>query len=393
MTMTTAEEIEMFREVGIAVDTEVLAAIRAGAVVAFSLSGGKDSSVAAHSANRLLDMLGHPKEDRVAIHADLGRIEWKESLPMCERIAEQLGVPLMVVRHGRHDMISRWEARFAEGKRRYAALEVFNLIGPWSSASLRFCTAELKQQVISPALQKAFPGRVIISVIGIRREESPARSLAPVSKPEPRWSKRDGTTLMSWHPAAEVLLGEVFAYHERHALPLHVAYSVHGTSRLGCSYCVLQKVRDQEASSRSEDNHAVYRHLVGVEANSTFSFQPTRWLGDVSPHLISPALAAGLAVGKVRGAERQALEASLPKGLRYVKGWPLRAPTYDEAVQVVAAREIILAHHGLENTFPTPEAVIQRFEDLLAAKSKKDAAMAHLEWFDGDVLPRQPALA
>lgn len=358
----------------ICLSDEIRAALAAGAVVAFSVSGGKDSSVAAHAVNTYLDSIGHPREDRIAVHADLGRIEWAQSHAICEKLADQLGVELWTVRHGRHDMISRWEERFTRGKARYANLEIFNLIGPWSSASLRFCTAEMKQQVISPALKKRFPGRTIISVIGVRREESANRASTPVSKPEPRWDGRDGTRLISWNPIVDMLTTEVFAYHEVYKIALHEAYTRFGSSRVSCVYCVLQKQADQEASSRALENHDNYRHLVEMEARSTFSFQPTRWLADVSPELLSPGLISLVEEGKRRCVERRALEDAMPKGLRYTKGWPTRLPTMEEAAQVVAARAVILGHHGLEVIYPTPAAVVDRFAALMAAQRAKEAA-------------------
>lgn len=359
-------------DAGISVTDEILDALTAegGAVVAFSVSGGKDSSVSAHATARFLDAIGHPQEDRVAVHSDLGEIEWTESHEICARLADLLRVPLKVVRHGRHTMISRWEERFVRGKARYANLEIFNLIGPWSSASLRFCTAEMKQQVISPALKKLYPGRRIISIIGVRREESANRASTPVSKAEPRWDdKRRGTTLFSWNPIVDMTVVEVFAYHTRHGIPLHPAYMVYGCSRVSCMFCVLQKKDDQKAVSAYPPAAPIYRHLVGMEAASTFSFQPDRWLGDVSPHLLTPELVQALARGVQLGAERRALEDALPKGLRYVKGWPPRAPTMEEAEQIVRAREIILGHHDLPVTYPTPAAVIGRFEQLIEEKS------------------------
>lgn len=376
MRMTTAQAIETCAALDIAIDEVTLSAITAGAVVVYSLSGGKDSALAAHKANQLLDMLGHPKELRRAIHADLGRIEWDATIDLVQATANKLGVPLMVVRHNKHDMISRWEARFTEGKRRYANLEVFNLIGPWSSASLRFCTAEMKQQVISPALQKAFAGKVIISVVGIRREESASRANTPISKPEPRWAKDDGTTLMTWHPAVDVLTEEVFAYHERHGLVLHPAYGL-GSSRLGCSFCVLQRMEDQRASNREEHNHWTYRHLVELEVSSTFSFQPTRWLADVTPRLLDADLIERVRWAKDKAEERRRLEAEINiKGLRYEKGWPIRAPTLAEAERVAEVRATILGHHSLENIYPTAGDIIGRFEQLLDMKAEKLAREA-----------------
>lgn len=347
-----------------------------GAIVAYSLSGGKDSSAAGHAANAVLDDLGHPRADRLAIHADLGRAEWQATPGVVDAVAARLGVPLTVVRHRTHDMVSRWEARFAEGKRRYAALEVFNLIGPWSSSSLRFCTSEMKQQVIAPALRRAFPGRTIISVVGIRRDESRARSTALVSKWEDRWAKSDGTRMLTWHPIVEWSARDVFAAHSRDDLPLHEAYTVFGSSRVSCAFCVMQNASDQAAAASCASNAELYRHLVAVEALSTFSFQPTRWLGSVAPGLLSEGLRADLERGMARAVERRALEAGLPAGLRYVKGWPLRLPTWGEAEQVVAARRVILGHHGLYDAYPTPAAVIERFDELMSANQQRLARAA-----------------
>src|SRR3546814_11897536 len=83
----------------------------------------------------------------------------------------------------------RWEQRFLSGKRRYETLETYNLIGPWSSASLRFCTSELKVQVIGPELARRYRGETIVSVIGLRRDESPSRRSTPISRSDERLPK------------------------------------------------------------------------------------------------------------------------------------------------------------------------------------------------------------
>lgn len=137
-----------------------------GAWAVFNLSGGKDSSAALFAAMLHLDRLGHPRERRLAVHADLGRAEWDATPDMVERIAALAGLLLLVVRRQAGDLIARWEQRFENGKARYEALATYNLIGPWSSASLRFCTSEHKAQVIGPALAKRLAGQTIVNVIG-----------------------------------------------------------------------------------------------------------------------------------------------------------------------------------------------------------------------------------
>lgn len=358
-----------------AVDPAIIEAAAAGAWFAFSLSGGKDSSMAAWAAIAWLDCLGHPRERRIAVHADLGRAEWRSTPAMVEEIARSLEIPLLVVRRSAGDMVARWEQRFASGKARYEALETYNLIGPWSSSALRFCTSELKAQVIGPALARRFAGQTIVSVIGLRREESPARRFTPIAREDHRFAKpgnRAGTRMLVWHPLVDWSTADVFAGHEACGLPLHEAYGRYGSSRLSCAFCVLASGADLGAAARAQGNHDLYRHLVALEAVSTFSFQPGRWLADVAPHLLSDALVRQISAAKRAAIERRELEAGMPSGLRFVKGWPPRVPTRDEGVRIAAARSAILRRHGLEDRYPTGAAVRARFDALLSARSARD---------------------
>ncbi|AHE53705.1 phosphoadenosine phosphosulfate reductase family protein [Sphingomonas sanxanigenens] len=348
-----------------AVDEQVMAAIRDGAWFVFNLSGGKDSTAAAYAAIALLDALGHPRDRRIAIHADLGRAEWRSTPTTVAAIAERLGLPLLVVHRPAGDMVARWEQRFLAGKRRYEALETYNLIGPWSSASLRFCTSELKVQVIGPELARLFRGEMIVSVIGLRRAESPSRRATPISRIDERFAKvgnSAGTRMLTWHPAVDWSADEVFALHHSHALPLHEAYTHYRATRLSCAFCVL-------ASVAAPENIDLYRHLASIEAGSTFSFQPQRWLADVAPNLLPAALVRDIVRAKTRAGERRALEAAMPLGLRFVKGWPPRLPTWEEANAIARSRTRILAHHGLSDRFPDAGAVLSRFAELLCAKA------------------------
>ncbi|MFX7816633.1 hypothetical protein ABTK28_22015, partial [Acinetobacter baumannii] len=74
-------------------------------------SGGKDSAAVATATVRYLDEIGHTGP-RVLIHADLGRVEWRDSLPSCERLAAKLGLELIVVRRQDVDLLARWQRRW-----------------------------------------------------------------------------------------------------------------------------------------------------------------------------------------------------------------------------------------------------------------------------------------
>lgn len=230
----------------LALTPEIIRAIRDGAWIVFNLSGGKDSSAAMAAVNLFLDLLGHPRTRRMAIHADLGRAEWASTPETVERIAAEAGIHLTVVRRAAGDLVDRWIQRFESGKRRYEALETYNLIGPWSSASLRFCQSEMKAAVIGPAIARMHQGAQVISVLGLRRDESHTRASIPIAKTDTRYAKagnRHGTRMMVWHPIADWTSNDVFRAHRLLGIMLHEAYSVWGSSRLSCRYCISPRCR------------------------------------------------------------------------------------------------------------------------------------------------------
>jgi hypothetical protein len=69
-------------DVPVSLTDEVTSMIAANCVVAFSISGGKDGAAAAIAGIEYLDSVGHTGP-RLLVHADLGRVEWKDSLPSC----------------------------------------------------------------------------------------------------------------------------------------------------------------------------------------------------------------------------------------------------------------------------------------------------------------------
>ena len=357
---------------GIALAPDIVEAVLNRAWIVFNLSGGKDSTAAMSAVNLFLDVLGHPRNRRMAIHADLGRAEWATTSATVERIAAEAGVPLTVVRRSAGDLVDRWIQRFESGKRRYEALETYNLIGPWSSASLRFCQSEMKSAVIGPAVAQRLRGQTIVSVLGLRRDESHNRAAIPVSKADHRNAKagnRYGTAMMVWNPIADWTSGDVVRAHHILGLRLHEAYTVYQATRLSCRYCIFASMHDLTASASAPANADVYRELVDIEARSTFPFQPSRWLADVAPHLLSFALLADIARAKADQLERRRLEAMMPPALRYIKGWPPRVPTRPEAEDIAAARRPILARHGLADLYPTASSIMERFSDLLCRAS------------------------
>src|SRR3546814_2662178 len=61
--------------------------------------------------------------------------------------------------------------------------------------------------------------------------------------------------------------------------------------------------------SNVQDNLSLYHHLVGLEAHSTFSFQPARWLADVAPDHLPETLKRDIDQARCDAGRRRSLEA------------------------------------------------------------------------------------
>ncbi|MBS1807622.1 MAG: phosphoadenosine phosphosulfate reductase family protein [Acidobacteria bacterium] len=258
----------------LSLDSTIKDAIANNCVIAYSVSGGKDGTAASLLVHDYLNAIHHTGP-RVAIHADLGRIEHADSLPQCSKLAARLGIELIVVRRTQGDMISRWEQRWNDNKTRYTSLSCVKLIKPWSDDDGLFCRSELKIAPINRELTRRFPGQTIISVIGIRRQEGAKRADKPISQPAPGLQKaRAGTKGHVWHPILELTTEGAFAVPDRFQFPPHPAYTLNGNTRVSCSACVLSSLHDLTASQNDERNHASYQQIVALELSSAFSFQP-----------------------------------------------------------------------------------------------------------------------
>lgn len=339
------------------------------AVVAVGVSGGKDSDACAIAVARHLDEIGH-KGPRLLVHSDLGRIEWKDSLPSCERLAQRLGWELLVVRRQAGDMLDRWEVRWQNSVARYEDLSCVKLILPWSTPSMRFCTSELKTHLISSALRKRFPQGDILNVTGIRRQESKNRSKMPVWAPNSELTRKSGVGV-TWNAIIDWPVQDVVYAIQDAGLSLHEAYTKYGVSRVSCCFCIMSSEADLVASAMCEDNHDPYIRMVELEVKSSFAFQGNRWLSDVAPHVLPPALRSQAQKAKAIALQRQVIEAEIPKHLLYTSGWPSCMPTREEAELLARVRRRVSSLLGLNAQCLDAASVIERYAALLALKEAK----------------------
>lgn len=354
---------------------EIDAALSADAVVAVGVSGGKDSQAALIAVADHLAAIGH-RGPVVLVHADLGRVEWTDSLPTCERLSDTFGWELMVVRRKAGDLLDRWTKRWTDNVARYAALECVKIISPWSSPSLRFCTSELKTDVIASALRKRFPGKAIISVAGIRAEESSARSKMPVFSPHIKLTRRDAPGL-SWHPILHATKVQVLAAIAKRGLRLHQAYTEYGTSRVSCMLCIMSSMSDLNAALGAGECHALYRELCDLERRSTFSFQQGRWLTMLKPELLGEGAALRLGDTLAAVAARESAELRLPPDVLYQKGWPVAVPTHEHSQIIASVRRQVADALQLQIGYTTAGEVRDRIAGLYDVRQQRVAARAH----------------
>lgn len=343
----------------IATTPEIDALIAANSPVAIGVSGGKDSQAAALATFKHLDRVGHTGP-RVLIHSDLGRVEWNDSLPVCERLAAHLDCELIVVRRSAGDLLDRWESRWESSQRRYQELETVTVVLPWSTPSMRFCTSELKTHLIASELGSRFNGAMVINVTGVRREESPTRRKGSIASPGAKGKTHD------WRPICDWTEAEVFECIATSGLTPHEAYARFRLKRVSCRYCIFQTEADAVAAAAVEESHECYQAMVGLEARSTFAFYVSRWLGDVAPHLLTREQRDAVLVAKEKAAARVALEKNITKGMLFVTD-KTRMLTDEEAAKLADVRRKISSLMGFQSQYLDVPSIHARYAKRIEA--------------------------
>lgn len=271
--------------------------------LSFSISGGKDSQAMLNYGVYLRSLLNLQCET-YAIHADLGRIEWKQTPQFVKHLAQAADIPLVVVRREQGDMIDRWQ------QRRETLFQQGNTKPFWSSSTSRYCTKELKIQPIDKYLRRH---KIVICAIGLRAEESQSRAKKLVLSlredlctnaikglsVEQAWSTwnakgRPGRFALNWNAIHDWQLPQVWEWcgtslsewQQRRRLPdeqaldgwaAHPAYVLgRGNERLSCAVCVLGSQND--LTNAIPYNQETFNILLQMETDSGWSFQPHRSL-------------------------------------------------------------------------------------------------------------------
>lgn len=314
------------------------------------------------------------------MHSDLGRIEWADSLPTCEKLARRLNVDLCVVQRPAGGMIERWMSRWDNNVLRYCALECVKLILPWSTPSMRFCTSELKTAIICRELIRRFPRMDILSVAGIRRQESVKRAKKPIWCPQKKLiSVTNSTTGIDWNAIIDWTEDQVWQCHREMGLPIHEAYSIYGSSRVSCMFCIMSSLSDLVKSAQCPGNQDVYRELAELEIASTFGFQDTQWLSDIAPQLLRDDQRYRLQEAKRIARYRSLAESRIPDHLLYEEGWPKRMPTFSEACLLAEIRQEVSQLVRLPVAFTDAGTILSRYNELIEQKAEREQTKAQKE--------------
>ena len=239
----------------IPVPSECRALINRGALIAISHSGGKDSQCMTILLSRIV-----PRDRLLVVHAPLGEVEWPGTI---EHIQDTIpdGVPFIL-------------APVASGK---SLLEHIEERGMFPSASVRWCTSNFKRTPIERELRrylKAHPrfGNRIVSAMGMRASESPARSKRASWQMNVRNSKA-GREWFDWLPIHGLETEDVFRIIRRAGQSPHWAYAA-GMSRLSCSFCILASRADLGRAAELRPN--LHRRYAELEKRIGHTLSPTR---------------------------------------------------------------------------------------------------------------------
>ncbi len=225
-------------------------------LILLNTSGGKDSQTMLRHVAGLAHEAG--VFDRlVAVHADLGEMEWAGTKELAEEQATLLGIPFIVEHR-----------RTATGERQ-SLLEHVEARGKWPSSTVRYCTSDHKRGPCGRAITRLAPKGRVLNCFGFRAEESPARAKRPVISVNPR-STTKSRTVTDWLPIHQWTEKEVWADIHASGIPYHKAYDL-GMPRLSCVFCIFAPRAALVLAG--QHNGELLRKYVAVEKKIDHTFR------------------------------------------------------------------------------------------------------------------------
>lgn len=199
-------------------------------VILVNTSAGKDSQAMLDVVVGDADVFG-VRDRIVAVHADLGRVEWPGTPELAEEHARHYGVRFEKIDRPQGDLLDHVNER-----------------GMWPSSTTRYCTSDHKRgqvrKVMTMLARELHDGGLdrparILSCMGFRRQESPARAKKVAFRHDaPASGKGLVRHVDEWCPILEWTVEDVWERIGLAGTRPHPAYAA-GMPRLSCCFCVL----------------------------------------------------------------------------------------------------------------------------------------------------------
>lgn len=226
-------------------------------IILINTSAGKDSQAMMHHVIGLAKEAG--VTDRVvAVHCDLGQVEWDGTKELAAEHCNHYGIKLHVVSREKGDLLQQIEAR-----------------GMFPDSENRYCTSDQKRDQVAKlltAVVRSFGGDEqvnILNCMGLRAEESPARAKKPALQVNSRAS--NGKRLVTdWLPIHKWTTAQVWDTIKTSGVRYHHAYDL-GMPRLSCMFCIFAPFDALVIAGRA--NPVLLDKYVAVEAKIGHTFR------------------------------------------------------------------------------------------------------------------------
>jgi 3'-phosphoadenosine 5'-phosphosulfate sulfotransferase (PAPS reductase)/FAD synthetase len=199
-------------------------------VIVINTSAGKDSQAMMEYVVGLAKAAGILHRV-VAVHCDLGRVEWKGTKELAIDHCAHYGIHLHIVRREKGDLLVQVEER-----------------GMWPDNKNRYCTSDQKRDQVAKlvtSLVNDFIGANtetdrpvrVLNCMGLRAEESSARAKKNPFQTNKRLTngKRE---VYDWLPIHDWTVGQVWDCIKKSGVKYHYAYDL-GMPRLSCCFCIF----------------------------------------------------------------------------------------------------------------------------------------------------------
>lgn len=229
--------------------------------IVVNTSAGKDSQAMMHWIVRLADCYG-VRDRLVAVHCDLGRVEWRGTRALAAEHAAHYGLRFEVVKRDR-DLLHQIEFErlmFPDMARRYCTSDhkTSQVAKLHTALKLETWATEGKRRKVR-----------ILDCLGLRADESDDRSKrieAAIAKHGEAFERtdRDNSEIRvdRWFPIAEWTESDVWRVIKTAGTRHHKAYD-YGMSRLSCVFCVFASKRDLRIAAKH--NPKLAREYLRIE--------------------------------------------------------------------------------------------------------------------------------